>query len=453
MLPDTPGSRWLYGYWFGVGLFGAGVPWVYVSMYYFGGVILPVAIALTILFALFLSLYPALAAWSTRYFQGLSRYWLLLGVFPAIWVLVEWVKGWMFTGFPWLNLGYSQIDAPLKGYAPILGVYGVSWLVALSAGMLLLSILDRRRRNLQRLLPVLAALWITGAALEYVPWTAPVGEPLRVTLVQGNVGQDVKWLPEQRQPTIERYLSMTERNWDSDIVLWPETAMPFYYHQGSEFLKALAAKARATNTEMLLGLPVYEQATGRYFNSMVRLGNGAPAFYHKRHLVPFGEYIPLKSVLGGLVDFMNIPMSDFSSSKAPPHNLMLAGVPMAIGICYEDVFGEELIDYLPEAGVLVNASNDAWFGRSVAPHQHLQIARMRSLEVARPMLRVTNTGVTALIDFRGKVTRALAQFETAFLTGNVQARTGSTPYVIWGNYPVVIIALGVLFAAYRCRQS
>lgn len=455
LLPGKAASRFGAGYWFGAGLFCAGVPWVYVSMHDFGGLTLPAAAGLTLLFALFLALYPALAAASARFWQHLPRPWLLLAVFPALWVLMEWIKGWLFTGFPWLNLGYSQIDAPLKGYAPIFGVYGVSWLLAVSTGLLVLAVSERRNRSTWRvLLPVLAGLWIAGAALEYVPWTAAKPRSLTVTLVQGNIHQDLKWRPEQRQPTIETYVTMTAQHWDSDLVIWPETAMPFYFHQGVNFFPALAARAQETGTDILLGIPVLEQETGRYFNSMVSIG-GAPAqFYHKRHLVPFGEYVPLQLVLGSILDFMQIPMSDFSSSTTPPQTMLLAGEPMAVGICYEDAFGEEVIDYLPAAGVLVNASNDAWFGHSVAPHQHLQIARMRALETGRPLLRATNTGVTAFIDYRGKVAEALDQFVSDSLTGTVQPRSGSTPYAVWGNIPVVLLAVASLLAAHwRGRRS
>lgn len=443
-LPQRDLSPVLCAYFFGLGLFGAGVPWIYVSMYQFGGVSLAIAIFLTVLFVFFLALYPALIGLLVRTFRKLPPLLLLTGIFPAAWVLMEWLRGWLFTGFPWLNLGYSQIDTPLGAYAPVAGVYAVSWVTALVAGLVVFLV--SQKHNIKfRLIAVtsLVLIWLGGAVLLSADWTQPNGRTITATLVQGNVAQDQKWLPRQRQPTIEAYVGMTEQHWDSDLVVWPETAMPFYQHQGAQFLSALSDKAAQTQTDILLGIPILEKQSNRYYNSMISVG-GQNETYHKRHLVPFGEFIPFKGLLGGLLDVLDIPMSDFSNGRQAAVNLNLAGEKMAISICYEDAFGEEVIEFLPQASVLVNASNDAWFGESVAPHQHLQIARMRSLETGRPMLRATNTGVTAFIDHRGALQAVLPQFEATSLTREVEPRQGATPYVIVGNYLIVILCIMLL---------
>jgi apolipoprotein N-acyltransferase len=231
---------------------------------------------------------------------------------------------------------------------------------------------------------------------------------------------------------------MTRANWTSDLIVWPETALPAFYHQAKNFLEDLGLEARANGTDLLIGLPVMDLETRRYFNSMVSVGS-REAFYYKQHLVPFGEFIPFRSVLGGVLDFLKIPLSDFSTSDGHHQVLTVAGQQVGISICYEDAFGEEIIQTLPQATLLVNVSNDAWFGESVAPHQHLQMARMRALETGRPLLRATNTGVTAIIGSDGNIQSRARQFVAADLTDQVQPMHGSTPYVRTGNIPIVLI--------------
>lgn len=443
----SPRQAFGLGYVFGVGLFGVGVPWVYISMTDFGGVPLLVGMLLTALFVLFLALFPAVTGWIALRFFGrlvVARAGPCL-VFPALWVLSEWVRGWFLTGFPWLALGYSQIDTPLVWFAPLAGVYGVSLIAALIAGALACGL-----RAWRWTAPLILVLVAAGYALRTVEWSTPLGRPMSVALLQGNVSQDVKWRPEQRQPTIELYVRLTRESFGNDLIIWPETALPAFYHQAREFLDELGAEARARGSVLFIGMPVMELETQRYFNSMVAVGQ-AEQVYSKQHLVPFGEYLPLSSLVGGFLEFMNVPLPDFSVRKSSPL-LELAGHQVGVSICYEDVFGEEVIHALPRASLLINASNDAWFGRSFAPHQHLEMARMRAVETGRPMLRVTNTGVTAVIDHRGALQSVAPQFEVKSLVDRVQPMQGETPYVRFGNFPVVI-AIMLTLGALRFRRA
>ena len=444
------------GFLFGIGMFGVGVNWVFVSMYEFGEVSLPLSLFLTACLVAFLALFPAVLGYLlARYFQhaGARATALRLAlIFPAGWVLFEWMRGWFLTGFPWLNLGYSQLESPLAGLAPLGGVYFVSLAVALSAGWLALLIRAETHRTRFVSAIALLGLWGGAAALNTVMWTQTSGGPLRVTLLQGDIPQDIKWLWDMRQPSIELYTKLTREHWDSQLIVWPESALPEMYNEAKDFLDALGQEARDHHSDLLIGVLYEDAASGRYYNSMVSVGSSRQ-FYHKHHLVPFTEYLPLQSVLGGIVDFMQVPMSDFSAGPAAQAPLAVAGHKAGISICYEDAFGEEVIRALPDATLLVNVSNDAWFGHSIAPQQHLQIARMRALETGRPLLRATNTGMTAIVDARGKLQAIAPQFKVYALTGEVQPMQGMTPYARYGNYPAVILA-GLLFiaAGWRVRR-
>ncbi len=447
------------GWLFGVGMFGVGVSWIYVAIHDFGHSGVFLASFLTGGFAAFLALFPALLGYVVvRFFLGEERSHrplLLLLVLPAAWTFFEWVRGWILTGFPWLNLGYSQIDAPLAGFAPLVGAYGVSWLTAISATLLLLVIVSQKSTRIGAAC-LFALLWVSAALLGQIEWTQPVGKLLRVSLIQGNIPQDIKWLPEEQRRSLELYDNLTQQHWDSDIILWPEAALPAFYHEVADtYLAQLAKQARAHHTSLLIGLPVQDQTSGRYYNSMMSLG-GQEGFYHKRHLVPFGDYVPLQDLLRGLIGFFNLPMSGFSPGPDQQPLLEAAGQKVGISVCYEDVFGEEVIRALPEASLLVNATNNAWYGDSFAPPQHLQISRMRALETGRPVLRVTTNGISALINPKGKIVARSPQFATYVLSGTAQPMQGATPYVRVGNYAVLILMLlslaGALFlVSYRAK--
>lgn len=428
-------SGWAYG----IGLLGFGVFWLHISIDQFGNMGSVAAIAITLLFVLAIALYYGLVGWLTVRLWRNSAGWLF-GVIPSLWVLGEWLRGWVFTGFPWLLLGYSQIDSPLSGYAPLLGVYGVSWLLLLSV-VLLLCLLSRAATGRLWLVGGLALLWGGGMLLNLVSWTEPAGPPLRVSLIQGNVAQAVKWQRDSLRPTLELYTDLTRQQWQSDLIIWPETAVPAFAHQVEEgFLQPLMKEALANRSALLIGIPEWDTESGAYYNSMISLGE-VRGSYAKRHLVPFGEFMPLKAWLRPLIDWLQIPMSDFTPGHAVQPLLRVAGYLAGISICYEDAFGEEVAEALPQAAFLVNASNDAWFGDSLAPRQHLEIARMRALETGRYLLRATNTGISALIDPKGRVPAASPAFQQHVLSGEIIPMQGVTPYVRVGNWAVVLFSI------------
>ena len=445
--PARDGLNVWTGYAFGLGLLGFGVFWVRISIAQFGGVPLALAVVITLLFILFLALYYALAGWlAGRLRTASDTLWLIL-ILPALWVLLEWLRGWLFTGFPWLSLGYSQIDLPLAGYGSVLGVFGISLALAVSAG--LVNLLPRPAA-----IAVLLFLWAGGLGLQRYAWTAPAGGPIRVSLLQASIPQQDKWLRAMRVPTLNLYLEMTASVPDSRIVVWPETAVPaFDAEVESSLLQPLHAQMRAQGRDVLLGI-VAGKDHAEYYNAMMSLGVSGRDQYHKRHLVPFGEYLPFDEWTRPVLDFLRIPMSDFSPGGNGKPLITLAGYPVGINICYEDAYGEEIIRALPEAALLINASNDAWFGDSLAPHQHLEIARMRALETGRFLLRATNTGISAIIDARGGLQRTSPQFEQAVLTDEVVPMRGNTPFGFWGNVAVVVVAgLMLVFGVWRQRAG
>ena len=447
----SPARAFVRGGLFGLGTFGVGVSWVFVSMYDNGGMGAALSVLITVLFVVILSVFPGLAGYVATRLCGrtASRLaWVL--VVPAVWTLFEWARGHFLSGFPWLDLGYSQIDAPLAGFAPVAGVYGVSLLAALSAALLLAAV-GMRGRVRGVWLIAFVALWLGGGGLRLIDWTRPAGDPMRVSLVQGNLPQDLKWEPSVRDVTAELYMNLTRTHWDSRLIVWPETALPMYYLQARPYLDVLAEEARRHGSDVLVGLIYLDTATSRYYNSMVSVG-GPEQFYHKQHLVPFTEYLPFKPVLARFIDSLDIPMSDFTPGDRNQRPLEAAGQKIGISICYEDAFGEEVIRMLPEATLLVNVSNDAWFGRSLAPPQHLQIARMRALETGRYLLRATNTGMTAVIGPNGRLQSVAPQFERTVLTDTVQPRRGSTPYVQFGNWPALMLAAIMIVIGWIARR-
>jgi apolipoprotein N-acyltransferase len=434
-------SPFLVGFWFGLGFFLVGVSWVYVSMNRFGGLAAPLAALATLGFCAFLALFPALTGWAQ------ARLHAPLAI-PALWVLTEWLRGWLLTGFPWLSLGYSALDTPLAGYAPLGGVYLVS-LASASAALLLWLIAAGERRWLT--VPLFAALGLAGAALQAVHWTKPAAKPVSVALLQGNIEQSLKFDPARYDRILEVYGRLAQSSRARLIVL-PETAVPRFLDQVNwVFIARLQDIARRNGGDLLLGVPM-RSAPGQYFNSVVSLGTSPQATYHKVHLVPFGEFVP--PGFRWFVDAMTIPLADFSRGSPLQRPLAVAGERVAVNICYEDAYGEEIIRQLPEATLLVNVSNVAWFGDSLAPGQHLQIARMRALETGRMHLTATNTGITAAINADGGVLAQLPQFAEAKLEVEARGHTGATPYVALADGPALALcALLLFFFAARRRRS
>ena len=450
-LHSSPRQAAWYGLLFGLGMFGAGVSWVYVAIHVFGHTVAPLAALLTLLFVLVLALTTALAGFLARYGArrgALSESAQLLLFFPAVWTLVEWFRGWFLTGFPWLTLGYSQIDAPLRGYAPLFGVYALSLLAALSAG-LLLWMWRERGKAVAWGVPLLLLIWLGGWGLSHLEWTRPVAEPLRVTLIQGNVPQSTKWNPAAIRLRLERYAGLTREHLEeSDLIIWPENAITVFYHQlVDDYFATLEQELRESETDLILGVPLLDEDGERYYTTMMSLGS-EHGFYRKRHLVPFGEFLPLESLLRGLIRFFDMPMSSFTPGPQAQSLLQAGGQPVAASVCYEDAFPAEMRDFLPQATLLVNGSNNAWYGDSLAPHQHLQISRMRALEFGRPMLRATTNGISAIIEPDGRLAHTSPQFETAIVKASVQPMQGATPYARLGNYPLLLLLLAGLGASF-----
>jgi len=446
----TPKQAALRGFLFGLGLFGVGVSWVYVAIHVFGQASIAVAGLLTFGFVAFLASYLALIGWLIkRYGQAIFSKWDFIALLPLVWMGYELFKGWFLSGFPWLELGVSQIDGPLAGYVPVIGVIGVSWLVALSAGLIVAFL---QKRQWLYLIGVVC-IWFGGQQLQSVNWTQTSGEPLKVSLIQGNVPQAIKWNPEQLFKTLALYEARTSQHWDSDLIIWPENAITVFYHQAKElFFDPLMREAQQNNTDILVGLPAVDLVFKTYYNSMMLLAD-EPQFYHKQHLVPFGDYIPFEW-LRGVIAFFDLPMSSFTPGSNEQPLIEAAGHKVGISICYEDVFSTEVMQTLPQAELLVNATNNAWYGDSFAPHQHLQISRSRALEMGRPVLRATTNGISAVIDHKGRIMQQTPQFEEAVLTMEVTARQGATPYVQWQRWPLWIMTLFMIgLWAYHRRQN
>lgn len=444
----------LIGVAYGLGLFLGGVSWVYVSLNVFGGMPAPLAGLATFLFCLVLSAFPAMVG--ALFVRFSPAGWLgRAALFAGLWVLAEWLRGWLFTGFPWLAIGYSQAaPSPLGGFAPIVGVYGVSLISALLSG-LVLEVIKRwfspqacYATNWLRWCPALPLLTVgticaVGDLLGDVRWTEPQGEPVSVALLQGNIPQDLKWRPEHFMDSLRAYYGLSLEN-PAQLTVLPETALPAFLGQvPREYLDELAKLAKRKGGDLLFGIAISDSTENNqlpgYANAAVSLGTSPEQHYRKSHLVPFGEFVP--AGFAWFLSIANIPMSDFTPGIRTQPALAIAGQKVAVNICYEDAFGEEIIRALPDATLLANLSNVAWFGDSLAPAQHLQIAQMRAMETGRMMLRSTNTGMTAIIGANGQIQGVLPPFTKGALLGEVRGYTGATPYVQWGNGPAICLAL------------
>jgi apolipoprotein N-acyltransferase len=448
----SPRHALLRGGLFGLGMFGFGIAWVQISLHQFGLPSFAFSVGVTALLVMVMAVYPALVGYvAQRWFNARLTVALLL-VMPSLWTLGEWLRGWLFTGFPWLSVGYGQIDGPLAAFAPVAGVFSVSFVASLFAGALALLPLNRTPAA-----TVFALLAAVVAALSFVQWTHSDGAPVRVVLVQGGIEQSQKWDPQMLEKTLTLYRTLSESHWGTArLIVWPETAIPAFGSEAKDFIAEMNDRAAKAGTDILIGVPLDDRdASGRiseYFNSIIVLGSNVGR-YDKRHLVLLGEYPPFPSVLMPILRNLDIPMSEFSHGRPDQPPLSAAGLKLAPSICFEDAFGEELIDFLPDSQLLVNVSNDAWFGDSLAPHQHLQMARMRALETGRYLLRATNNGISAIVDPAGDIVRRSPQFIAHVLVGEVQPFSGATPYVALGNTPIVLIACLSLLLGWRAARA
>jgi apolipoprotein N-acyltransferase len=433
----SPKACFWTGFWFGLGLFGAGVSWVYVSMTQFGGMPAPLAALAIALFSAFLALFPAAAGWLQARIPASEAVRASL-LIPASWTLFEWLRSWLLTGFPWLTTGYAATGWPLQGYAPLAGVFGVSFVTLSLSGLVWCIVRGHRTRVL---LAAVLALVIAGEALRHVQWTAPAGAPLGVALLQGNVRQEMKFQPERYARILETYAGLAEGS-RAELIVLPETAVPrFYDLVDPAYLARLDAAARRNGGDLLLGVP-YRSAPGEYYNSVITLGTSPRQTYHKQHLVPFGEFIP--PGFGWVLRLVEVPLADFSRGARDQPPLAVARQRIAVNVCYEDAFGDEIALRVPEATLLVNVSNVAWFGDSLAPAQHLQMAQFRAIETGRMHLAATNTGVTAAIDRDGRLLARLPQFAEGRLEISAQGYSGATPYVLLQDWPILFISLVIL---------
>ncbi|MGZ4994292.1 MAG: apolipoprotein N-acyltransferase [Methylobacter sp.] len=470
------------GYLFGLGAFGSGVCWVYISMHDFGGAGVFEASLLTALFAGFWALFPALAGYLAAKISFTNRGSVRVLLMPIIWILVEYLRGyWVLNGFPWFQLAYSQLETPLAGYIPVLGVYGTGFIVALTASVavevfrmiawadILLLLNAGRCVNVKPVIPlslgdgfidagrlksplqlimIIAVLWGMGGLLRTVTWTYEIGQPIRVSMIQGNIAQDQKWKPENKINTLLKYKRMTEEHWESNIVIWPETAIPAYLDQVKEsFLVPLANDAKLHNTDLIISVPVQETDPKKNFNAVITMGKDE-GMYRKTHLLPFGEYLPLQPFSGFVLNMINIRLGNFTPGAVNQPLLKAGGYPFITLICYEDAFGELSIRGLADAAFLVNVTNDGWFGNSIEPHQHMQMARMRAIETGRFLLRATNTGMTGIVSPKGEIISRAPLFQETALTGAIIPMGGMTPYAKWGDMPViglmVVLLLGLI---------
>ena len=441
------------GFWFGVGEFGAGTYWLYNSIHTIGDAPIWVTLLLMMGMVALMASYLALMGYlQARWLPatGLARY--LLGL-PALWLLLEWFRGWFLSGFPWLSLGYSQIDTPLAGLAPIAGVYAVSLACAISAGALLTVVIGNMRQRWVGI-TVAALLWLAAAATWHHVWTQPRDAAISVAIVQGAVPQNKKWSQDWRDKTLTRYRSLAEPYFGTQLIVWPEAALPDVSYQLTEYLSALWSDAKARNSDIIMGLLHYDATQQQMYNGVLSLSDDVE-WYHKRHLVPFGEFFPVPKFVRSWLRLMSLPYSDFDRGAAQQPPLNAAGQKIGMTICYEDGFGAEQLYVLRDATLLANVTNDAWFGDSSAPPQHLEISRMRALESGRDMIRAANDGISAIIRSDGKVLATSPRFQAMVLTGSVQPRTGLTPYAYVGNWPVIVgsALLVLLTGMIRYRQQ
>ncbi|MFK8020330.1 MAG: apolipoprotein N-acyltransferase [Pseudomonadales bacterium] len=445
----TPKIAFFRGWLFGLGLFGSGASWVYVSINQFGNAALPLALFLTILWCAGLALLCGFTAALLRTINRKSARGDLL-LFAPLWVLGEWLRTWLLTGFPWLFAGYGQIDGPLQAHAPIWGVLGISFVLAFTASVLVnwLSL------NLTQKLSGAAIVLISWSLSSWLPadqWTKSTGKSLSVGLVQANIDQNEKWQPAKVPEHIALQRALSEPLWGNDLVLWPEAAVPAMYDRARPLLDLLQQRAVQSNSTFVSGIPYRDKSSGRVYNSVVGL-NADTQLYFKRKLVPFGEFMPLESVLRGMVDFFDLPMSNFSAGNSDQAYLRIGNTTASVLICYEAVF----LNMVKQSGelpdFLLTISNDTWFGSSFGPLQHLEMARMRALEWGRSMARGTNNGVSALIGPRGEILKQTPQFTQTTLQGEIPILTGTTPYARFGTYPVLALCF-LMILAWWTRQK
>ncbi|MCM2679091.1 apolipoprotein N-acyltransferase [Echinimonas agarilytica] len=455
-------ATWI-GFIYGFGTFAVGISWIHVSIDQFGGVPLIVSIALMILLCGYLALFPAMSGWLWYRICHDKPAILSAFAFPSIWLVTEYLRGELLTGFPWLAMGYSQTHSWLFEWAPIIGVQGIGWLVVF-IGVLLTQTVHPKR--LVWALPIIALVGFgTFKASNFIQ-AEHTGKFAKVALVQGNVPQIIKWDPESQWPTMRLYQDMSRPYYDHDIVVWPEAAIPAVELSAQDYLHNIDSTLAWRESAMITGIIDYQPRTRSYFNNLVVLGRTEsegenPSYYYgnsnrysKHHLLPIGEFVPLGDLLRPLAPLFNLPMSSFSRGDYIQTNLLANGWKLAPALCYEILFTEQVrLNVRIDTDFIITVSNDAWFGDSIGPHQHLQIAQMRAKELARPVIRTTNNGITAIIDADGSITDQIPQFEAKVLSAEVNQYRGQTLFSRYGHYPIAILSvLSILIAAITRRR-
>jgi apolipoprotein N-acyltransferase len=438
-------------FWFGAALFGAGTWWIFTAVHEFGQA--PAWLAALLVAALLAikgGYYALLAYVVTRIAPDPSPSRSLL-LIPAGWTLMEWLRGWLFTGFPWLQLGYSQSDTPLAALATVGGIHLVTFAVAVFAGTVVILVQGGSRIAA---IAVAGSLWLGGWLLDGREWTRPAGEPIDVALLQGAIPQDEKWLAENRSATLEKYRALNREALGAKIIVWPESAIPVLAHDAVVYLEAIRRESAARGSDVMLGLLDFDLETGEIRNGLYAMGAGGGGWYYKRRLVPFGEYFPVPEVVRNWMRLRSLPYYDMTPGGEQQPPLEAGGERLAATICYEDAYGADQLAGLAGTTLLVNVTNNAWFGDSSAPHQQLQMARFRALEAGRYLMRATSNGVTAVIGPQGDVLETIPQFKAGILKATVQPRTGLTPYARTGNWPILTVAFSFLiaFAIARLRH-
>jgi apolipoprotein N-acyltransferase len=438
------------GWLFGCGFFGVGASWIFVSIHVYGNASVWLAGLLTLLFVAFLALYPATQAWVyKRLFPKAGVFAWTIG-FAAIWALWEWLRGWLFSGFPWLYLGYSQMDSPLGGFIPVIGIYGTTALAA-SVGGLLAYALYIQSKIRWLCLSLAALLLLSGFALHFIQWTTSTNLPKQVSLIQGNIPQAQKWDRKFIQSIINRYHGLTLQHEDSAIIIWPEASLPIPLPDSAPLVATFADEAKQRHNTLILGALEFSGDGDRFYNSVLAVGTGS-GVYHKRQLVPFGEYIPFESLLRNVIEFFNLPSSYTESGAALQPVLVSDDWNIAPLICYEIAYAALGREAALQGNITLTISNDTWFGRSLGPKQHLQIAQFRALETGRYVMRATNNGITAIINQQGKITAITPAFETNVLTAEAQSTSGLTPIVRIGHLPIIFILLILIGIAWYTNK-
>ncbi len=448
----TPRQAARAGFLFGVALFGAGTWWIFTAVYEFGQTPLWLAIFIMVVVLAIKGSYYLLLGWLVARASRLRRALRLLVLLPGAWLVMEWVRGWMFTGFPWLQLGYAHSDNWLIGLAPVGGIHLITLLTAVLAGALVLLLLGSARERVAAVVAAVA-IWGSAFAAREGNWTAPAGEAMPIALVQGAIPQDDKWLVEHRTTTLERYHALNREALGARIIVWPESAIPVLAHEAEPFLDLIRREGRAAGSDVMVGLLSFDFETSEIRNGLYSMSADGDGWYFKRRLVPFGEFFPVPAFVRKWMRLMSLPYYDMTPGADHQAPLSAGGQKLIATICYEDAYGGDQLDALATATLLVNATNNAWFGDSAAPHQQLQMARFRAREAGRWLMRSTSNGITAVIAPDGTIVARAPQFVPVVLKSTVQPRTGLTPYARVGNLPVLAAAfLMIAFSLIAIRK-